>query len=510
MKKLLFVALFFFLAFISKSQSLLDANFGGNGIFLSTNPGAGYDIAIQPDGKIVAVGNFYVQGQGAEAAVIRLNANGTPDNTFGSGGYAITNISDTTDQFRSVVLMPDGKIVAAGVTGPFNSYDIFIVRYNSNGIPDNTFGGGDGIVVTDILGGQNLLSALAVQPDGKILTGANNYFYDDATIMRFNADGTPDNTFSDDSKLTIIYADSAISFGDIIVQADGKLIVGASAGLFDGKSYLIRLNDDGSLDTTFDGDGIVDPSYCQSCSGSLVRQLTNGQYLLGGSYYVSGNDAHYYIARHNADGTVDNTFGTNGILVPTIDAINHYMLDLKIQTDGKLVVMGTQEDFTTTQFARYTANGAYDPTFNGDGYVKFNIDPVIGEFPQNFALNANDNIVATGAIANVDTVYHLFVAGFVPNLTSIGEIVFSSNAPVLLYPNPLQATETLNYTLKEKEQITISLIDNQGKLITTFVDNEQQGVGEHEVRLTMPTLATGTYFIRIASPKGAVSVKVVK
>ncbi|MBI3468480.1 MAG: tandem-95 repeat protein [Planctomycetes bacterium] len=251
------------------------------------------DAELQPDGKIVAIGSF--TGHGRDFAVVRFNADGTPDTTFDGDGIATTDLtpdsSFSNDPPQAMLVQPDGKIVVAGVADS----DVGLVRYNTDGSLDTTFGGGDGIVITDLapigFGAVANTKDVALQPDGKIVVVGN-------AVARYNADGTLDTTFSGDGLVPIEFGFGSDAGESVLIQPDGKVLVAGPAG---SNLLLFRLRPDGSLDTAFDGDGIA-------ITGFLGPGLSVGDSVLqpDGKIVVAGSSgsstgADFGVARFQND-----------------------------------------------------------------------------------------------------------------------------------------------------------------------------------------------------------------
>jgi uncharacterized delta-60 repeat protein len=264
-----------------------------------------YSVAIQNDGKIVVAGS---------GSLIRYNSNGTLDTTFDGDGIATTGTT-----IYSITIQTDGKIVVAGV----DSGNLALARYNSNGTLDTTFDG-DGKVTTDITSQYDMADSVTIQNDGKIVVAgtANGDF----ALARYNSDGSLDTTFSGDGKVTtpIYNSNGYYHYGlpkGITTQADGKIVVVGSAYAPDTQYYynaLARYNNDGTLDTTFSGDGTIAgwPRY-----GSLysVAIQTDGKIVV-----ASGE-----LIRYNSDGTLDTTFDGDGIATTGTT-----IYSITIQTEG--------------------------------------------------------------------------------------------------------------------------------------------------------------------------------
>ena len=171
-------------------------------------------------------------------------------------GIVITDVDPNGDTAYGMVVQPDGKIVVAGQSGSGSGVDIMLLRYDINGVLDTSFGGGDGIVAYDIAGVYNAGRAITLQTDGKILvTGVSDDgpAYDIA-LVRFNSDGTADTSFGGgDGSVTTAIGATYEDGSSVLVQADGQILVtGYSKNATDNDFALVRYNSDGTLDTNFD------------------------------------------------------------------------------------------------------------------------------------------------------------------------------------------------------------------------------------------------------------------
>ena len=266
------------------SDGSLDTSFDTDGIAttaIGTNSDdAGRAVAVQSDGKIIVAGT-----SDRDFAVVRYNSDGSLDTSFDTDGIATTAISTNgPDSGRAVAVQSDGKIIVAGTS----DFAFAVVRYNGNGSLDTSFDT-DGIATTAIgTNSDDSGRAVAVQSDGKIIVAGTSDFA--FAVVRYNSDGSLDTTFDTDGKTTVdpnLNSDSGYdgAFG-VAVQADGKIVV---AGV-DGEQFVVvRLNSDGSLDTTFDTDGIATteiagdvPVQNQDGSGALVLQ-SDGKIIVAGT-----------------------------------------------------------------------------------------------------------------------------------------------------------------------------------------------------------------------------------
>jgi uncharacterized delta-60 repeat protein len=312
-------------------------------------------VAVQQDGKVVVAGTVE-NGLQRLFAVARYLPGGAPDPSFDGDGKVVGSFFGSA---KAISLQPDGKIVVAGsgyrsVGNP----DIAILRYNADGTPDSTFGTG-GTVYTDVSGREDLTAALLVLPGGKLLvvgTTTTNTTNHDFAVVRYNPDGSPDSTFGDGGIVTHPFTDVATS---AVLQPDGKIVV--SGGLPPGGEALsvFRLLPDGSLDPGF-GDGGVSgmafPGFDEIAFTVAVQ--SDGKVVAAGTAH--GPAVYdFAVARLNPDGRPDQTFGPSGTGVMTdFFGMNDGINALLIQVDGKILAAGTVVSGPTwyMALARYLAS----------------------------------------------------------------------------------------------------------------------------------------------------------
>jgi uncharacterized delta-60 repeat protein len=272
------------------------------------------------------------------------------------------------------------KIIAVGqaITAPTFDNDFALVRYLADGSLDPTFGTG-GIVTTDFgtqLGSAEVAMSVVVQSDGKIVVGgeSGDSFEGSFTLARYNDNGTLDANFGTGGKVITDLGSHGGSVGQIQLQTDGKILV--AGGTYDGHHFdfeLARYNTNGSLDTSFSGDGKVTTSLVSGDdrATSVVIQ-PDGKIIVGGWALISEFDANaaheFALIRYNANGSVDTTFGDAGVVLTEIGLWSEGM-SVKVQADGKVVIAGTtiNADLTSRDFAvaRYNPDGSLDREFGG-------------------------------------------------------------------------------------------------------------------------------------------------
>jgi uncharacterized delta-60 repeat protein len=366
-----------------------------------------YDMAraaiVQPDGKIVAAGFAYNSTTSSDFALIRYNPDGAFDTGFGVGGKVVTDFpTGRTDTAYAAVLQPDGKIVVSGSSkaGSTLSADFALARYNANGTLDAGFGTG-GRVLTAVGSNSEEAYAVAVQADGKVIAAGYtwNGSSNDFALVRYNTNGTLDTSFGKSGKTIIDFSGGNDYIQDIVVQKDGKII---AAGHTSSELALARFNSDGTPDMGFGTYGkVVTPvvSY-----GYGVALQSDGRIVVAGTVDRHNPDmtvnVDFALARFNADGSIDETFGSGGVVTTDFGSNSDYARDVVIQTDGKIVAVGevlniagnTNMDFA---LARYNADGSLDAGFGTGGKV---VSPLSasGDSAFSVAIQADGKLVAAG------------------------------------------------------------------------------------------------------------------
>jgi uncharacterized delta-60 repeat protein len=323
------------------ARGALDPSFDGDGK-VETDFGGGFDwasdVAVQRDRKIVAAGRSFLgedEADGAVFAIARYNRDGGLDQSFGDGGQVLTTFDPSGIAGAGAVLIQeDGKIVAGGHTGGGPEADFALARYLTDGELDPSFGDA-GRVVTPVSNVTDWLHVLAVQPDGKLV--AAGYSYESLSqghiaLARYNADGSLDPSFDGDG----IVVASSLPFGmvgeQLLLQRNRKLLVAGIGG-------VARFNADGSLDRSFGEGG-------RARSGNVAPWTAaiqpNGKILVIGTVSTgSPATGDFGVARLTAGGRLDRTFGRRGIVVNGFSSgSDDQALDAVLLPDGKLVVSG--------------------------------------------------------------------------------------------------------------------------------------------------------------------------
>lgn len=369
------VLIFVFANLLYAADGDLDPTFDGDGKVTTDFGGAerAYAMAIQADGKIVVAGYSNVGGITDDFALARYNVDGSLDVTFDGDGKVITDFGGN-DYAHAVVIQQDGKIVAAGYTnsngGSFcgsQSCDFALARYNADGSLDISFDG-DGKVTTDFALTDDIANAARIQSDGKIIAAGGNA--SDFALARYNSDGSLDNSFDGDGKVVTDFAGTGDLAFAVAIQVDGKIVAAGDVFSSANDFGLVRYNNDGSLDTSFDGDGKVTTNINSNDEADAVAIQTDGKIVAAGNTSTGATD--FALVRYNADGSLDTNFDGDGIVTTDFGGGVDLVNAVAIQADGKIVAAGRgQLSGQPTDFAlaRYNADGSLDSSFNTDGKV---------------------------------------------------------------------------------------------------------------------------------------------
>ncbi len=392
------------------TDGTLDNTFDNDGIVItdinSSEDNAG-SVLIQSDGKFLIAGTASwspSSGFYSKFVVARYNVDGTPDNSFADSGILQDNITTKSTSFTKSELQPDGKIISVGKTWNGTDYDFLVARFNNNGKVDSSFNA-NGQRITDLGGDDNVLSVF-IQNDQKIiLLGSSNSLF---AMSRYNSDGTLDQTFHGDGKFIL---DFGLPFSSIKVQDDGKIILAGVTydGINNSQIALVRLNSDGTPDNSFGNSGkILDDLGIDILNNITPVIQSDGKIVLAARAYINSQD-HIIVVRYNANGTIDNSFASNGIQTAIYGDDNYFAESAAIQNDGKIVVAGFSQTFQgspTWYFAaRFKTNGDRDSTFGVNGFQS----TLVGDefnFGESVAINKDGKIAVGGTNDNFTVVVY--------------------------------------------------------------------------------------------------------
>jgi uncharacterized delta-60 repeat protein len=473
------------------SAGALDPTFGNGAGYVTTSVSnatiyGAQSVLLQPDGKIIDVGvanNFAKHGtfQGSDFAAVRYNADGTLDTSFGSAGLALvspTSISSGSSMSDvAAALYPntgtanDGKIVVEAsylvTQGKKNQTpidELALVRFNSNGTVDTTFGSGGEVLTLFSVGGTNV----GVLHAGVVLTSTGQIVECGETstgtvLARFNANGTLDTTFGQGGKVFTPGPQAQ----NLIQESNGQLL---AVGWEGNSGTVVRYNVDGTVDTTFGSGGVVTNAAFGAAGIYGVAVYPAAGTANDGKIVVAGGGGE--VARYNTNGTLDSTFGSGG-MVNTLRSV-------AIQADGKVVVSGDG-----SILERYNADGSLDATFGTGG---IDTTTVPAKSLTSVVIQANGDIVAAGQAST------FLVARFLPSEPEIGSFTASPSTVSAGSTTTLTASSITDLNANSSiTQVTFYYYDSTGTK-QTLGTGTQTSPGVWTLNYTV-NLATGTYTI---------------
>ena len=477
--KFLFIIFITSLNLVAQISGSLDLTFGGTG-YVTTNYSNSDDygnaITIQADGKIIVAGT-----SGSDFAISRYNTNGTLDASFGTGGKVVTSTGIYSDGSNSVKVQADGKIVVAGysMNAAGTNNDFTIVRYTSVGILDNTFGTGG--IVRSPIGNGSLAYSLFINPNGKIIVSGTSFngTYQSFAVVRYNSNGTIDNTFGTSGQV-ITHVGTGNDFAVCMAQQnDGKIIVaGYTDNNLNTDIAVVRYDSLGSLDNTFGSSGIViTPIGSASDIANAISLQPDGKIVVAGWSY-NGSSEDFAVVRYDNNGVLDPLFGTSGVVTTSVSNFSDGARGIVVQSDGKIVTTGFTRNNSNTlnniAVINYNNDGTLNNAFGTNGIV---ITPIGSSHSDANAIDIqiDGKIIIAGRNFN-GTNNDFAIARYNNDITTnADEIKYKSI--VSISPNPFNSNTTISFN-EEQKNSTIKIIDMNGKEVKTVNFSGKQLVVE--------------------------------
>ncbi|MFN3444576.1 MAG: delta-60 repeat domain-containing protein, partial [Bacteroidia bacterium] len=332
MKKQLLATALMVATFAQAQEGTLDNTFATGGVFKTEENHSASKSAIQADGKILLCGSKY-DANGTDFGIFRHNTNGSPDLGFGTNGAVVIDFFGKTDVANGIAVTDGGKILVAGTVTEGTTKKYALVRLNSDGSLDNTFGT-SGKVVANISGATSLgLTTFTVASNGNIMLGGTADGFSKAALVVFKNTGELDVTFDTDG---ILQPSSMVEIQSIKLQTDGKILIGGNGSNF---ATIVRLNSDGSLDNTFGTNGKFTNNAMTIGGANTYIDLTPEGKIIG--IFGSFASSEVNMLRLTSAGALDTEFGTGG--KTTFNAVNgnEYPTAIKVQVNGQVLVIGS-------------------------------------------------------------------------------------------------------------------------------------------------------------------------
>ena len=487
----------------SQSPGSLDASFGTAGkVITSINTGSdkAYGVALQSDGKIVVAGVTTSPTTGNDFVCVRYNSDGTLDTTFGTGGIVTTDVQIGSDDVaRSLAIQSDGKIILGGYSDDGNQKKAALVRYNTDGTIDSSFGT-TGKVVTSFEGTQaSEIKVLKIHSlTGNIIVGGNTTVTTTKAkpvIARYTSSGLLDTAFNT-TGIQLLWIDSLdsqylMTVEDLAVQTNGKIsAVGWSdfpSMSYSNDNWACRINSNGTMDTTFSTDGVN--KYNGSFNGndrafSMLLKSDN-TIVVGGSSDVSAQNYAYAMFEIAPTGLLGSS--SNQISVPFYALDKSYPYGLGEDADGKYVLVGSTGSTTSRTFsiARVNANYTLDTTFDTDGKVTTTFGANALNEAFDMAIQTDNKIIAVGYTGN-----DFAIARYLGTET-LSANEFENQNSLSIYPNPVKNNLQINLLDTSLTNSKYQILDLNGRVIL-------EGNLTNEIsQINVENLLKGLYVLKI-------------
>jgi uncharacterized delta-60 repeat protein len=491
MKKQILATALMVATFAQAQEGTLDNTFATSGVFKTEENHSASKSVIQTDGKILLCGSKY-DANGTDFGIFRHNANGSPDPGFGTNGAVVIDFFGKTDVANGIAVTDGGKILVAGTVTEGTTKKYALVRLNSDGSLDNTFGA-SGKVVANISGATSLgLTTFTVASNGKIMLGGTADGFSKAALVVFKNTGELDVTFDTDG---ILQPSSIVEIQSIKLQTDGKILIGGNGSNF---ATIVRLNSDGSLDNTFGTNGKFINNAMTVGGANTYIDLTPEGKIIG--VFGSFASSEVNMLRLTSAGALDTEFGTGG--KTTFNAVNgnEYPTAIKVQVNGKVLVIGSSGGSSDLFIARVNADGTLDNTFGTNGSTVTSVREGGEDNALTLAVQSDGKIIVAGNQCGGMCTYILlrYNGNAVGDPTGLSKP--KGNFITSIYPNPTANTLQLNFA-ENTEVKTATVLNLNGQKLMEVNGTSNIDVSE---------LSNGLYFIQVLSNKGIHTQKFIK
>ncbi len=514
MKKLFAIVItaLFPVLIMAQDPGALDLNFNGTGMhFFDFN---GDDeiatrVLVQPDQKIVVAGSS-ITSSGYNVAVARLFPDGSPDPSFSFDGRVQTFISSSGATVLDAAIQPDGKIIAVGFGAFPTGTNSFLVRYTTDGQLDAGFGN-NGIVELSATPNALSVTGVVIDADGKVVCSGMFFNGTDGDLMtlRLNEDGTYDNSYSFDGRATVGISSNDDALWGLAIQEDGKIVgVGTTVNGGGDKFFaVIRFNVDGTVDNSFNSTGYTTIDFGTQDNDGQAIAIHGHKIIVAGKADI-GTPIVMASAMLLPNGTLDASYGNHGKLnIPYYAGNIASANEIAIQQDGKILFGGSADDSSLGKdfaLARVNAVGEMDNSFDMDGKVQTDL----GDYDVGFsvAMQEDGKILLAGrtTVTTMDFALVRYISGVNIGIGDVETYIGST----LVFPNPIvNNTVTVEYELTSDQSVSIDLFSVSGKLVSVLQSETKEQTGFYQKTLSLPVLSAGNYVLKLNTNQGSVSVR---
>jgi uncharacterized delta-60 repeat protein len=521
MKKTITLLVIFFCSFTTFAQDgVPDVTFSQDGqatFSLNTEERANAGVVL-PNGKIMAAG-FSTQSTKKEAMLTRINEDGTLDTSFANAGFKIQTIrGSANDQILDMVRQPNGKLLVCGFSGGLSDTLLFVARFNAGGSLDASFAT-SGIFLDNSVGISRRGQVMYLQPDGKILVGgiSNSSVENDILLLRLDSTGVPDASFGTGGYFiaNTLAGDEAVN--GIAMQSSGKIIISINTTQLNFVTGRLLVN--GQIDNTYGNSGWATYTFSSNnCRTTCVLVQSDDKVVAGGINYEPTTFNDYALVRFDVNGALDASFGAGGAaslnIVSSPSNSIDYVFSLAQQADGKLIAAGYSSWAGTGNIAfsaaRFTTSGAPDASFGSGGYFTtlFNANTTYAKAAE---ITSGNKLVLIGEANAFPTgAKKVGVARYLLSNPAGLNSPAAEISNVEVYPNPVHERFTLRFELLEKQDIDAGLFTTDGKLVQSLFTMSSRPAGSYAETVTLQKgISSGTYLVQLHTETGILTKKLV-
>lgn len=494
-------------AVLQAQSGALDPTFNGTGYIVDpvNTLDVTQKILVQDDQKILVVGMSFDANYTAHAYAFRYLSDGTPDPAFATDGVFSYELDNEADLY-SAVITSEGKIILAGSTTDYQSYRLLLIQLNADGTLDDSFGTG-GVVAQSVSvvvdNAEDMGYDVALDAVGNILLCGSSFdenYVRRPIIARFTSTGVLDTDFGLDGIASIPAGTAGESaFKGILVQPDGKIV---ASGYFGNSELwfvmlLVRFNDDGSLDPDFGDAGVVKYNYGNvDDEGEDLKLTSDGSILVCGVTVTQTYNYSALLAKFTSDGVLDQDFGDAGTVEEDLGNFD-FASNVAVLSDGSILMAGSSGVGPPGSFDqvvwKYLPDGAPDASFGINGYSQ-QVIPDYSTMIYGMDVQEDGKILIGGQARTTVNENYFYVARMQNDISS-GIAELASSSELLIYPVPATMGSTVNLRITQVVQpdARIGLYAADGRLVFTSQAAELHRDGQ-VVSVQLPTdLAPGTY-----------------
>jgi uncharacterized delta-60 repeat protein len=516
MKKLLIINFLLFSHIYVNSQiGFQDPGFGNNGILTTTiSPKNDYGLrlCVLDDDSFILAGSATTVSGDRCFAMAKYSRDGELYTSFADGGIMTEDLGIGDDVINSAIVTEGGKILVTGRTHQID-YDIVFARYTATGLVDSSFGI-NGKVIIDYGFGDDRGVDIAIE-DQNIIIGAFVTSYDSLkhfSVIKADLNGNPVPSFGNGG---IVVADTGTEnsfLTDMQIMDDGKILLVGYCDVEDTGNgdnwdiFMIRYNNDGTLDESFGTGGIKQASCLDLEDFPYSVSIQSGNKLIVCGSGDTNSDSYITLLRFLTNGDIDTTFGESGHVITSIGVYDDAEPSL-VQPDNKIIIGGytTEGPGNAYEFlvARYNPDGKLDSTFGTNGWTKSSNGPNTNQYGFTLAFQSNYDILLAGGTKENDGGFYDFmtvryIGDHTLGLTDLNE---NNTLELNIFPNPATNLSYLNFTLTETDVLNVELIDLQGRMILQILKKQSFDKGKHNEPLNLSSLPPGNYILLLRGNK---------